>query len=75
MLVNKRTLLVGVALDAGGVGAGRESRLFQFEAAVRIVAIAALHRAFEHLVMKRQIELVLRLAVTTETKLRLAVLQ
>ena len=75
VLVNERPLLVCVTLDARGVGAGSESRLFQLEAAVRIVAIAALHRAFEHLVMKRQIELVLRLAMTTETELWLAVPQ
>ena len=40
---------------------------------MRIVAIAALHRPFEDLVMERQVELVLRLAMTTETKLWLAV--
>jgi hypothetical protein len=73
MLVNKRSLLVCVTLDAGSVGAGRESRLFKLETAVRIVAIAALHRPFEHLVMERQVELVLRLAMTTETKLGLAI--
>jgi hypothetical protein len=47
--------------------------LFEFETTMGIVAIAALHRSFEHLVMKRQVELVLRLAMTTETKLWLAV--
>ena len=75
MLVNKRPLLVCVTLDASSVGARRESRLFKFETAVRVVAIAALHRAFQHLVMKRQVELVLSLAVTTETKLWLACLE
>ena len=73
MLVNKWSLLVCVTLDAGCIGAGRESRLLEFKTAVRIVAIAALHRAFQHFVMERQIELVLRLAVTTQAKLRLAV--
>ena len=75
MLVNKRTLLVSVTLDARGVGAGRESRLFQLESAVWVVAIAAAHRAFEYFVMERQVKLVLRFAVTTETKLWLALLQ
>src|SRR5690349_12867520 len=75
MLVNKRSLLVCVTLDASGVGAGRKPRLFELETAVRVMAITALHRAFEHFMMERQIELVLCLAVTTETKLRLAVLE
>jgi len=72
VFVNKRSLLVRMTLDTCGVGARRESRLLQLETAVRIVAVAALHRAFQHLVMKRQIELVLCLAMTTETKLRFA---
>ena len=75
MLVYKRSLLVGVTLEASGVRSGRESRLFEFETAVRIVTIAALHRAFQHLVMERQIELVLRLTVATETELWLARLE
>ena len=73
VLVNKWPLLVCVTLDASGIGSGRQSRLFELKTAVRIVAIATLHRAFEHFVMERQIELVLRLAMTTETKLRFAV--
>lgn len=72
MLVNKRTLFVCVTLDAGGIGSSRQSRLFQLKSAVRVVAIAALHRAFQHFVMERQIELVLCFAMTTETKLWLA---
>ena len=75
MLVNKRTLFVSVTLDTRGVSASRESRLFQLEAAVWVVAIAAAHRAFEHFVMERQVELVLRFAVTTEAKLWLALFQ
>ena len=72
VLVNKRTLLVRVTLDTCRVSTGRESCLFKFETAVWIVAVAALHRAFQHLVMERQIKLVLRLAVTTQAKLWLA---
>src|SRR5262245_35515197 len=72
MLVNKRTLLVCVTLDTGCVGASREPRLLELKTAVRIVAIAAFHRAFQHLVMERQIKLVLRFAVTTHAKLRFA---
>jgi len=65
MFVNKWSLLVYVTLDAGCVRAGRKSSLLEFEAAVRIVAIAALHRTFQHLVMERQLELVFDLAMTT----------
>ena len=75
MFVNKWTLFVCVTLDARGVRAGRQSRLFQLEPAVWVVAIAAAHRAFEHFVMERQVELVLRFAVTTEAKLWLALLE
>jgi len=73
MFVNEGSLLVCVTLDASRVGAGRQSRLFKFETAVRIVAIAALHRTFEYLVMEGQIELVLSLTMTTQAKLRFAV--
>ena len=75
MLVNKRSLFVCVTLDAGGIGAGGEASLFEFKAAVRIMTVAAFHRAFQHLVMERQVELVLRFAMATEAKLRLAVLE
>ena len=75
VLVNKRTLLVSMALDAGSIGAGRQTRLFQLESAVWVVAIAALHRAFQHFVMERQIELVLCFAMTTQAKLWLALSQ
>ena len=40
---------------------------------MRIVAIATLHGTFQHFVMERQIKLVLRLTVTAQTELRLAV--
>ena len=73
MLVNKRPLLVCVTLDASRVGAGRQSRLLELETAVWVVAIAARHCAFQHFVVERQIELVLGLAMTTKTKLRLAI--
>jgi hypothetical protein len=73
MLVNKRSLLVCVTLDTGCVSAGCEPRLLELETAVRIVAIAALHCAFQHFVMERQIKLVLGFAVTIQAKLRFAV--
>ena len=75
MFVNKRALFVCVTLDAGRVGARRETRLLQFKPTVWIVAVAALHRAFQHFVMERQVELVLGLAVTTQAKLWLALFE
>ncbi len=72
MLVNKRSLFVCMALDAGSIGAGSQSSLFEFKAAMWIVAVAAPHRALQHLMVERQVELVLGLAVTTEAKLWLA---
>ena len=69
MLINKRSLLICVTLDASCIGSGRQSCLFKFKTTMWIVAIAALHRAFQHFVMEWQVELVLRLAMTTETEL------
>ena len=71
VLEYKRPLFVGVALHARGIRASIEPCLFQFESAVRVVAIAALHRAFQHLVMERLRELCLRLVVASHTQLRL----
>ena len=56
MLVNKWSLLIYVTLYASRIGACCQSRLFKFETAVRVVAIAAFHCAFQHLVMERQIK-------------------
>ena len=75
MLESEWTLFVCMTLYTSCVRARCESCLFELETAVRVMTIAALHRAFEHLVMKRQIELVLCFAVTTETKLGFAAFQ
>jgi len=69
MFINKRALLVCVTLDASGIGSDGKSGLLEFKTAVRIVAIAALHRPFQNLVMEGQIELVLGFTVATETEL------
>ena len=71
----ERPLLIRVTLDAGCIRTGRQSRLLEFKAAVRVVAISALHRPFENLMMERLIELVLNFAVATDAQLRLAYLQ
>ena len=54
---DKRTLLIGVTFDAGGIGAERQPGLPGFKTAVRIMAIAAFDRPFHHLVSKRFAEL------------------
>lgn len=72
VLVNKRTLLVCMALHACGVCAGGQSCLLEFETAVGIVTIAALHHAFEDFVMKGLVEIGLNFVVATNAELRLA---
>jgi len=56
---NERALFVGVTTNARRVGANGEPGLLGFKAAVRIVAIAAVHCAFEDLVVERLAELCL----------------
>src|SRR5262245_59499707 len=70
MFVGEWTLLVGVTLDASSISTRRQSCLFQLEAAVRIVTVAATHRAFQHFVMERHIELRLNFVVTARAELR-----
>ena len=70
VLVSERTLLVCMALYARRIGARREPGLLELEAAVRIVTITALHRAFEHLVMKRLVEVGLNFVVAANAQLR-----
>ena len=75
MLINKWSLFIRVTLDASCIGSCRQSCLFEFKSAVRIVAVTALHCSFQHFVMERQIELVFCLAMTTETKLWFAIFE
>ena len=72
VLVGERSLLIRVTLNAGGVRAGCEPRLLELETAVRVVAVAALHRTFEYLVMKRLVEVGLNFVMATDAELRLA---
>ena len=75
VFINKRALLVCVALDAGCVRARRQPCLLQLKTAMRVVAIAAFHRAFEYFVVERQVELMFGFTVTTYAQLRLIHLQ
>ena len=72
VLVSERPLLIGMALYASCICACRQSCLFEFETAVRIVTIAAFHRAFQHLVMKWLVEVGLNFIVAADAELRLA---
>ena len=68
----KWTLLIGVTLQTCRISSDREPRLFQFKATVRIVAVAASHSSFQHLVMGRHHELMFDFIVTAQAKLRFA---
>ena len=75
MFKSKWTLLIGVALETGGVSTNRQPRLFQLETTVRVVAVAASHGPLEDLVMLRHGELVFDFSVTTQAELWLTVYQ
>ena len=68
----KGALLVRMTLDASGIGAGGEPGLLQFKAAVRVVAVAALHHSFKNFMVKRLVEIWLRFLMATHAELRFA---
>jgi hypothetical protein len=67
MFVCERPLLICMALDAPGIGSGRQSGLLQLKTTVGIVAVAAFHHSFEDFVMKRLIEVGLHFVMTAYT--------
>ena len=75
VLKDEGPLLIGVTLNTSDVGAKPKAGLLILEAAVRVVAVAAFHRALQHFVMERLRELRLRFRVAANTELRLALLQ
>ena len=75
MFVSEWTLFVGVAFDASCVRTSRESGLLQLKSAMRIMAIAALYRAFKNFVMERLREVRFDFAMTAHAKLWLAQFQ
>ena len=68
----KGALLVRVALDASCISTGGEPGLLQFKAAVRIVAVAALHHSFENFMVERLVEIWLGFLMATHAELRFA---
>lgn len=75
MFENERSLLVGVTFHAGLVRANGHLCLFLIKTAVRVVTIAAVHRALKHFVTERLRELSLNLSVAAHAELRFAVLK
>src|SRR5258705_12649291 len=75
MLEREWPLLIGVTPNTRGVSPGRESRLFRFKPAVRVVTIAALHRPFQNLVGKRLVVVGLWFSMATHTELTFTHLQ
>ena len=73
MFENEWALFIGMTFYARCVGSDGEFRLFCFESAMGVVAVAAVHRPFHHFVAERFVELCLDLIVAGKTKLRLAV--
>jgi len=70
MFVSEWTLFVRVTLYARRIRAGSQSGLLEFKTAMRIVAIATLHRSFEDFVMERLGEIGLGFTVATHAELR-----
>src|ERR1700674_704651 len=71
VLINKWSLLVGVALEADRVLRGRGPQLSRQESTVRVVAIRAFHQAFIYPVMERPVELLLLVQVAAVTEVGL----
>ena len=69
MLEHEWALFVRVALDASSIGSCCESCLLLLEASVWVMAVAALHSAFEHPVMERPVKLRLGFVVTGHAEL------
>lgn len=67
MFESEWPLFIRMTLHASRISASRQSRLFEFKTTMWVMAVAALHRPFEDLVMERQIELMLCLRVTAHT--------
>ena len=57
MLKDERPLFISVAFGAGCVCAGGQTLLLAFKSAMRVMAVAALHEAFQNLVAERHHEL------------------
>jgi hypothetical protein len=52
VFISEWTLFVRVTFNASSIAAGGQACLFEFETAVRVMTIAATHRAFHNFVME-----------------------
>ncbi len=68
VFVNKRPLLVSVAFDARRIRSNGELCLLVLETTVRIMAVAAVHRALKNTMPERLVELCPDLGVARNTK-------
>ena len=75
MFVNKRTLLVRVALEADRILRRGSSHLLRFDCAVRVVAIAALNQALVDAVVEGHFEFSFFIEMAAVTKFRLSLHQ
>ena len=75
MFVSERPLHLGVAFYTCLFGAKCKPRLLLLKAPVRVVAVAAVHRSFKHLVVERLRELCFHFGMAAYAKLRLTVLE
>ena len=66
VFISEWSLLVRMTLNTGGIRAGGQSRLLQFETTMRVVAVATLHHPFEHLVVEWLIKVGLNFGMTTD---------
>ena len=71
----KRSLLVCVAPDACSICSCGQPGLPRLKSTVRVMTVAAAHRAFQNLVMEGRGELRLHLVVAAGAKLRIVCLQ
>jgi hypothetical protein len=75
MFKDERPLLISVTFHAGRIRAGGQTLLFGFKSAMRVMTIAALHEAFQHLVVEGHRELSFLLGVTLKAQTRLAIFE
>ena len=75
MLEHKRSARFGVALRADRILVSRRLEVVGPKCPMRVMAIAALHQAFIHLVMEGHVECRLHVGMALEAKLRLRRLQ
>ena len=69
MFVNERALLIRMTTNARSIGADRKLRLFRLKSAVRVVTVAAVHRAFHDLMVERFAELGFRVGMAAHAEL------